>query len=36
MPKLKTKSGKTKHFSYTKKGYAAYNKAKRVKSGKSK
>ena len=29
MPKLKTKSGKTKHFAYTKNGYAAYKKAKK-------
>ena len=27
----KTKSGKTKHYPYTKKGYAAYNKAKKKK-----
>ena len=31
MPKLNTKSGKTKHYPYTKKGYAAYNKAKKKK-----
>ena len=28
MPKLKTKSGKVKHYKYTKKGVAAYKKAK--------
>jgi len=33
MPKLKTKSGKTKHYSYTKKGIAAYKKAKKKKNG---
>ena len=34
MPKLKTKSGKTKHYAYTKKGYAAYDKAKKAKKRK--
>ena len=29
MAKLKTKSGKNKHYPYTKKGYAAYKKAKK-------
>jgi ribosomal protein L35 len=29
MPKLKTKSGKVKHYKYTKKGVAAYKKAKK-------
>lgn len=33
MPRLKTK-GKTKHFAYTKKGYAAYDKAKKEKKRK--
>lgn len=28
MPKLKMKSGKVKHYSYTKQGKAAYKKAK--------
>ena len=27
MPKLKTKSGKTKHYPYTKKGKKAYGEA---------
>jgi len=29
MPKLKMKSGKVKHYSYTAKGQAAYKKAKK-------
>ena len=32
MPKIKI-GGKTKHFSYTKKGIAAYKKAKKKKVG---
>ena len=28
MPKLKTKSGKTKHYSYTQAGQTAYRKAR--------
>ena len=28
MPKLKTKSGKTKHYPYTQAGQAAYRKAR--------
>ena len=32
MPKLKMKSGKVKHYSYTAKGQAAYKKAKSKKT----
>ena len=31
MPKVKTKSGKIKHFSYTKKGMKAAEKARKMK-----
>ena len=29
MPKIKTKSGKTKHYAYTKKGYKQYEAMKK-------
>jgi len=35
MPKIKTKSGKTKHYAYTKKGYKQYTAMKK-KLGKKK